>query len=83
MRTLAWICAKLTPSSSSSGGSPSYPSVEKAASHPVRRPPCSPMRPDTPTPGAGPKPAFVKPACAGVGLLPKPNEAGCEVAVVS
>lgn len=36
------------PSSSNNGGSPSYPSVPNAASHPVRSPPLSPMRPLTP-----------------------------------
>lgn len=51
--TFPLICPKFTPSSSNSGGSPSYPSVPKAASHPVLNPPCSPMRPLT---GAAPKP---------------------------
>ena len=43
--TFDFICPKFTPSSSNSGGSPSYPSVPKAASHPVLNPPCSPIRP--------------------------------------
>jgi len=50
-RTFPLICPKFTPNSSSSGGSPSYPSVPNAANHPVRRPPCSPIRPLTPPPG--------------------------------
>ena len=51
--TFAWICPKFTPSSSINGGSPSYPSVENAASHPVLRPPCSPILPETPAPNPG------------------------------
>lgn len=67
--TLARICPKLTPSSSIRGGSPSYPSVENAASHPVVRPPCSPIRPVTAGPpyacaGGTPYPPY--PACDGV-----------------
>ena len=46
--TFVFMCPKFTPSSSIRPGSPSYPSVENAASQPVLRPPCSPMRPDTP-----------------------------------
>lgn len=57
--TFDWICPKLTPSSSISGGSPSYPSVENAANQPVLNPPCSPILPDTPPenpPGGAPNP---------------------------
>lgn len=64
--TLRWIFVNDTPNSSNKGGSPSYPSVEKAASQPVLSPPCSSMRPDTP--GAPAKPE--------VKLLPKPPEEG-------
>lgn len=52
-RTLPLMCPKFTPSSSSSAGSPSYPSVPNAANHPVRNPPCSPIRPLTPGPKLG------------------------------
>lgn len=67
-RTLAWMCPKLTPSSSINGGSPSYPSVENAANHPVLSPPWSPIRPPTALPYAcaagAPYPPY--PACEGV-----------------
>lgn len=69
-RTLPLMCPKLTPSSSSSGGSPSYPSVPNAAIQPVRNPPCSPMRPLTPCPpklGAVPKPPALEYACGAGG----------------
>lgn len=66
--TFILICPKLTPSSSNNGGSPSYPSVPNAASHPVLNPPCSPILPLTPgapanpaKPLAPPKPEFELP----------------------
>ncbi|PBP19003.1 putative Golgi membrane protein [Diplocarpon rosae] len=65
-----------TPSSTNSGGSPSYPSVPNAASQPVLSPPCSPMRPLTPgalnpiAPPHSQKPGLAPPnpyaACDGV-----------------
>lgn len=75
------MCEKLTPSSSNNGGSPSYPSVENAASQPVLNPPCSPIRPDTPGPAPKPAPYDVEPegppypydACEGVAC---PDTAG-------
>lgn len=58
LHTLLCIWPKFTPSSSSNGGSPSYPSVPNAASQPVLNPPASPMRPLTP---AGPAKPELKP----------------------
>ena len=52
--TFDLMCENSMPSSTSNGGSPSYPSAEKAAIQPVRSPPCSPILPDTPD--APPKP---------------------------
>lgn len=72
-RTFVLICPKLTPNSSSNGGSPSYPSVPNAASQPVLKPPCSPMRPLIPAAPPNPPKLVFAPGYALEGAA-KPGE---------